>query len=291
MVDTVDWNLVGATIGAYFQAQISGLLGFIIGTDWRAIGAALATCLMGIAGAIDWGQFGYLMAAGLNGAFALLLEFASTFDWTEFGNNVATGISTFFQTFQWAQAGEALSTFVIGILDFLITAVQQTDWASFVQGIVDCIEAVDWIGLAGKIYTLLYSALGVAFGALANFIGTLIADGFAKAKDYFNGKIEECGGDVWEGMLKGIVDAAKGVVSWIKTNVVDPFINGVKAGFGIHSPSTVMAGMGQYLWEGFCEGVKEFFSMQAWVWIPYPVLRVMSSEACICWAVFRLPRS
>ncbi len=260
MVDTVDWNLVGATIGAYFQAQISGLLGFIIGTDWGAIGAALATCLMGITGAIDWGQFGYLMAAGLNGAFALLLEFASTFDWTEFGNNVATGISTFFQTFQWAQAGEALSTFVLGILDFLITVVQETDWASFVQGIVDCIEAVDWIGLAGKIYTLLYSALGVAFGALANFIGTLIADGFAEAKDYFNGKIEECGGDVWEGMLKGIVDAAKGVVSWIKTNVVDPFINGVKAGFGIHSPSTVMAGMGQYLWDGFCEGVKEFFS-------------------------------
>ncbi len=260
MIDTVDWNLVGATIGAYFQAQISGLLGFILGTDWGAIGAALATCLMGITGAIDWGQFGYLMAAGLNGAFALLLEFASTFDWTEFGNNVATGISTFFQTFQWAQAGEALSTFVLGILDFLITVVQETDWASFVQGIVDCIEAVDWIGLAGRIYTLLYSALGVAFGALANFIGTLIADGFAKAKDYFNGKIEECGGDVWEGMLKGIVDAAKGVVSWIKTNVVDPFINGVKAGFGIHSPSTVMAGMGQYLWEGFCKGVKEFFS-------------------------------
>ena len=83
-----------------------------------------------------------------------------------------------------------MSTFVIGILDFLITVVQETDWASFVQGIVDCIEAVDWIGLAGKIYTLLYSALGVAFGALAKFIGTLIADGFAAAKDYFNGKIE-----------------------------------------------------------------------------------------------------
>ena len=128
------------------------------------------------------------------------------------------------------------------------------------QGIVDCIEAVDWIGLAGKIFTLLSSALGVAFGALANFIGTLIADGFAAAKDYFNGKIEECGGNVWAGMLKGIVDAAKGVVTWIKTNVVDPFINGVKAGFGIHSPSTVMAGMGQYLWEGFCNGIKEFFS-------------------------------
>lgn len=260
MVNTVEWGLVGATIGAYFQAQISGLLGFIIGTDWGAIGTALSDCIVGIADKIEWEQLGYLFAAGLNAVFDAMLQFAKDFPWVEMGEHIATSISTFFQTFRWADAGEALSTFVIGILDFLITVVQETDWASFVQGIVDCIEAVDWIGLAGKIFTLLSSALGVAFGALANFIGTLIADGFAAAKDYFNGKIEECGGNVWAGMLKGIVDAAKGVVTWIKTNVVDPFINGLKAGFGIHSPSTVMAGMGQYLWEGFCEGVKEFFS-------------------------------
>ena len=260
MVNTVEWGLVGATIGAYFQAQISGLLGFIIGTDWGAIGTALSDCIVGIADKIEWEQLGYLFAAGLNAVFDAMLQFAKDFPWVEMGEHIATSISTFFQTFRWADAGEALSTFVIGILDFLITVVQETDWASFVQGIVDCIEAVDWIGLAGKIFTLLSSALGVAFGALANFIGTLIADGFAAAKDYFNGKIEECGGNVWAGMLKGIVDAAKGVVTWIKTNVVDPFINGVKAGFGIHSPSTVMAGMGQYLWEGFCNGIKEFFS-------------------------------
>lgn len=260
MVNTVEWGLVGATIGAYFQAQISGLLGFIIGTDWGAIGTALSDCIVGIADKIEWEQLGYLFAAGLNAVFDAMLQFAKDFPWVEMGEHIATSISTFFQTFRWADAGEALSTFVIGILDFLITVVQETDWASFVQGIVDCIEAVDWIGLAGKIFTLLSSALGVAFGALANFIGTLIADGFAAAKDYFNGKIEECGGNVWAGMLKGIVDAAKGVVTWIKTNVVDPFINGVKAGFGIHGPSTVMAGMGQYLWEGFCNGIKEFFS-------------------------------
>lgn len=260
MVNTVEWGLVGATIGAYFQAQISGLLGFIIGTDWGAIGTALSDCIVGIADKIEWEQLGYLFAAGLNAVFDAMLQFAKDFPWVEMGEHIATSISTFFQTFRWADAGEALSTFVIGILDFLITVVQETDWASFVQGIVDCIEAVDWIGLAGKIYTLLYSALGVAFGALAKFIGTLIADGFAAAKDYFNGKIEECGGNVWEGMLKGVTDAAKGVVTWIKTNVIDPFINGVKAGFGIHSPSTVMAGMGQYLWDGFCNGIKEFFS-------------------------------
>lgn len=34
MIDTVDWNLFGATIGAFFQAKISGLLGFVLGVDW-----------------------------------------------------------------------------------------------------------------------------------------------------------------------------------------------------------------------------------------------------------------
>lgn len=260
MVNTVEWGLVGATIGAYFQAQISGLLGFIIGTDWGAIGTALSDCIVGIADKIEWEQLGYLFAAGLNAVFDAMLQFAKDFPWVEMGEHIATSISTFFQTFRWADAGEALSTFVIGILDFLITVVQETDWASFVQGIVDCIEAVDWIGLAGKIFTLLSSALGVAFGALANFIGTLIADGVTAAKEYFQGKIEECGGNVVDGIFKGIIDAMKAVGTWVQNNVFKPFMDAFKSAFGIHSPSTVMAGMGQYLWEGFCEGVKEFFS-------------------------------
>lgn len=260
MVNTVEWGLVGATIGAYFQAQISGLLGFIIGTDWGAIGTALSDCIVGIADKIEWEQLGYLFAAGLNAVFDAMLQFAKDFPWVEMGEHIATSISTFFQTFRWADAGEALSTFVIGILDFLITVVQETDWASFVQGIVDCIEAVDWIGLAGKIFTLLSSALGVAFGALANFIGTLIADGVTAAKEYFQGKIEECGGNVVDGIFKGIIDAMKAVGTWVQNNVFKPFMDAFKSAFGIHGPSTVMAGMGQYLWEGFCNGIKEFFS-------------------------------
>lgn len=312
MIDTVDWALVGATIGAYFQAQISGLLGFIIGADWGAIGTAFATCLMGITGQINWAQFGFLLAAGLNGAFAILLQFAATYDWVEFGNQIATSLSTFFQTFDWAQAGEALSTFVIGILDFLITVVQETDWSAFVQGILDCIEAIDWIGLAGGILELFYSALGTVFGMLAQFIGTLIADGVVAAKDYFVAQIEACGGNVALGILEGIRKAWVGIGEWIinhvylpfmngilkafgingpssieleklgpslwegfcngikeffanpgvfiKQNITDPFIKGIKNFLGIHSPSTVMAGMGQYLWDGFCNGIKEFFS-------------------------------
>lgn len=311
-VYTVNWGMVGNTIGAFFQAQISTLYSIVTTLDWAAIGIAFSTALTGVIAMIDWAMLGSYMANGLNGLFAVLLDFAVNFDWKAFGDSIALSLSTLFQDFNWAQAGSAISEFVIGLLDFLIAVVQDTDWAAFVQGVVDCIEAVNWIGLAEGIFTLLSSALGIALGALANLLGTLISDGIDGSKNYFQKKAEECGGNIWEGVKKGILDAVVNVFKWIhdnifapfmsgllqafgiknatseevrkvgeniwkgfckgimdfftepgefiKSNITDPFINGVKSLLGIHSPSTVMAGLGQYIWEGFCEGIKKFFA-------------------------------
>ena len=61
------------------------------------------------------------------------------------------------------------------------------------------------------------------------------------------------------GILKGIWDGVKNIFSWIKTNVFQPFINGFKSAFGIHSPSTVMAEQGGYIITGLLNGIKEGF--------------------------------
>ena len=256
MIDTVDWNLFGATIGAFFQAKISGLLGFVLGVDWGAIGAAIATCLMGLTGQIDWAQLGYLFAAGLNAAFSTLGEFAATFDWVGFGTQLATSLSTFFQTFDWAGAGTAISDIVIGILNALVTFITETDWWAFGEGVATALENIDWTTVANR----LFAVIGAALGGIGAIIGGLVSDGVTAAKEYFQDKIEECGGNVVDGIFKGIIDAMKAVGTWIQTNVFKPFMDAFKDAFGIHSPSTVMAGMGQYLWDGFCNGVKEFFS-------------------------------
>ena len=256
MIDTVDWNLFGATIGAFFQAKISGLLGFVLGVDWGAIGAAIATCLMGLTDQIDWAQLGYLFAAGLNAAFSTLGEFAATFDWVGFGTQLATSLSTFFQTFDWAGAGTAISDIVIGILNALVTFITETDWWAFGDGVATALEHIDWTTVANR----LFAVIGAALGGIGAIIGGLISDGVVAAKEYFQGKIEECGGNVVDGIFKGIIDAMKAVGTWVQNNVFKPFMDAFKSAFGIHSPSTVMAGMGQYLWEGFCNGIKEFFS-------------------------------
>lgn len=260
LVNTVDWNLFGATIGAYFQARISGLLGFVVGVDWGAIGKAISTGLMGLTGQINWEQLGYLFAAGLNAVFRTMGTFASTFEWTEFGSQLASSLSTFFQTFDWAGAGTAISDIVIGLLNALIAFIAETDWMSFGEGVAVALENISWATIAARIWTVFCNALAAVFATLASFFATLIIDGVTGAQSYFQKKIEECGDSLGKGILKGIKDALNGIGAWIVNNIFTPFMDAFKDAFGIHSPSTVMAEMGQYLWDGFCNGIKEFFS-------------------------------
>lgn len=256
MVATVDWNLFGATMGAFFQAKISGLYGFVDTADWPLIGQAIGNGLNGTISQIDWGMLGLLFATGLSGLFAIAGNFAQTFDWTGFGSSIALSLSTFFQTFDWAGSGTAISDIVIGILDALLIVIIQTDWWAFGDGIATAIEHIDWTTVANRFFAV----IGAALGGFAAFLGGLLSDGVEGAKNYFQEKIEECGGNVVDGILMGIVDGMKAIGTWIKNNIFTPFMNAFKDAFGIHSPSTVMAEMGQYLWDGFCNGIKEFFS-------------------------------
>lgn len=256
MVATIDWNLFGATLGAFFQAKISGLYGFVDTADWPLIGQAIGNGLNGTISQIDWGMLGLLFATGLGGLFSVAGNFAQTFDWTGFGNSIALSLSTFFQTFDWAGSGTAISDIVIGILDVLLTVIIQTDWWAFGDGIATAIEHIDWTTVANRFFAV----IGAALGGFAAFLGGLLSDGVEEAKNYFQEKIKECGGNVVDGILMGIVDGMKSIGTWIKANIFTPFMDAFKDAFGIHSPSTVMAEMGQYLWDGFCNGIKEFFS-------------------------------
>ena len=260
IVDTVDWNLFGATIGAYFQARISGLYGFVSTADWPGIGQAIGSSLMGMTNQIDWSMLGLTFALGLNGVFDVLGNAAMTYDWTNLGSSLAMSLSIFFQNFDWAGSAGAVSTIIIGLLDALITFIAETDWMAVGEGVAVALENIDWATIAARLWTVFWNAVFSAFAVFGSFLGTLIVDGVTAAKEYFQGKIEECGGDIWLGIAKGILDAIKGIGKWVIDNIFFPFVDAFKNAFGIHSPSKVMAEMGQYLWDGFCDGIKEFFS-------------------------------
>lgn len=99
--------------------------------------------------------------------------------------------------------------------------------------------------------------IGAAVGGLGAFLGGLISNAVAEAQKYFQGKIEECGGNIPLGILKGIKDGIVGIGEWIKEHIFTPFMKGFKNVFGIHSPSTIMAEQGEYIISGLLKGVKD----------------------------------
>jgi len=57
------------------------------------------------------------------------------------------------------------------------------------------------------------------------------------------------------GLYDGVVAKLSGVGKWVKSHIIDPVVSRVESQFGIHSPSTVFAGIGGQLIAGLYVGV------------------------------------
>lgn len=82
---------------------------------------------------------------------------------------------------------------------------------------------------------------------------------FGKALDWLRNlfsKFVEVGKNLVKGLWEGITGAAKAVGDGIK-NLCTGLVNRVKSFFGIHSPSTVMAQLGEYMSLGFANGIAD----------------------------------
>ena len=101
----------------------------------------------------------------------------------------------------------------------------------------------------------IFKGIGMALGGLAHFLGTQIAEALGHIFDYFKESCEEVGGNIIAGILWGILKAVAGIVTWLYENVVKPFIDGFKKGFGIHSPAETMIPIGEFLIGGMLQGI------------------------------------
>lgn len=256
LIGEVDWGNLGRLIGNKFMIAWNMLYGFVTNLDFGEIGTAIGEALNGAVQAIDLETIGAALAGALTGIFEAAISFASTFDWKQLGTNIYQGINTFFTNTDWSALGEGASALVIGFLDTVVTAVEGTDWKQVGESVKTALANIDWAGIADKLCEL----IGAALGGLAAFLGGLLGDAAQGAKEYFEEKIEECGGDFILGILKGIVDALASIGIWIRDHVFTPIINGFKKAFGINSPSTVMAEQGGYIISGLLLGLKNNIS-------------------------------
>ena len=263
LVDTVNWELIGDTFAQGFNTAINTLFLVITEFDWPGLAAGFARSLNGLVSGIGWGKLGTTLSTGMRTAIATLRSAITTFDWASLGSSISTAINNIDWVGLLSDLAGGISDILKAALDLLIGFAEKLDWGKLGRdlwnGLIGIITNIDWGGIISKAFRLLGAALGGAVSLIVEFCKSLwesLKSGFEATKSYFNTYIEEAGGNVVEGIFKGIGDALKNIGNWIVENIWNPFITGFKNAFGIHSPSTKMAEMGGYIVEGLLNGIK-----------------------------------
>lgn len=259
--------------------------------DWKTLGTLLGEKFNEIVDSIDWSGIGHKIGYGLNGAIQTAYWFLKTADFKNLGNHITELLNGAMEEIDFTYLGRLLVRGVTVALDFMIGLLGGLNWSlvgksigDFLKGAFNeaqewiasynwnkmgkdlwknlkaCIKGIDFAGVAQSFFKLLGSALAAAVSFIAGFVQGIWEDITGYFQEYLTNDdgTKKCGLDWVAGLLEGIWDGIKNIGKWIKENVFDPFIDGFKECFGIHSPSTVMKEMGGYVVEGFLQGLNKF---------------------------------
>ena len=215
LVDNINWDLMGRTLGAGINTVVGTLIMLITGIDWVNLGASFANGLNGMFDEVDWYSVGTLIGEKFMIAWDTFYGFVTTLDWAQVGFAVANGINGAVDSVDLGQVAGSVSTFIVGLLDAFIIAVQNTDWTAVGKEIADALRSIDWVGIGTGLFGAgveLISGLFEAFTQLpapvqiaGGAVGTFYA--ITKGAEFYKDMKEKLGG------LKGNFDKFSKFVS------------------------------------------------------------------------------
>lgn len=249
---------------------------FVAG-DWDGLGKIVGDGINKAVGAIDAVDVGAKAGRFANNLITTLHSALSTINFSGIGAKAGQMLTSAMEQVNWSKAGDTIGKAMTAIPSIIVGFIQNTNWKNVAENLSELlvgalssvgewIRSVNWLDIGKCIWEFvsninyeeiaksLFSLFGSALGAGVSILWGFISGAVDSIKQYFSEKIEECGGNVAEGLLKGILDGLVGIGTWIKDNIFTPFIEGFKSTFGIHSPSTVMEEQGGFLASGVLNG-------------------------------------
>lgn len=200
---------------------------------------------------INWELIGRTIGTGFNTLVNILYELITGIDWGNLGTKVGESINGLFSEIDWSKTGKTLGEGVKGLLDLIIGFLEETDWQKIGNSVAKFIGGIDWSGIVNK----LFEGIGAVLGMLSGLLIGLISDAWTSVVNWWNEVAFEDGQFTMQGLLDGILSIAENIGEWLMENVVNPFVEGFRDAFGIHSPSTLMQEFGVFIMQGLIDGI------------------------------------
>ena len=144
-------------------------------TGWEELGAELAGTVERIFESIDFGRIGTMLADGINYAFQGLKNFTASVPWEAMAISIYTGLNNMIQGINWEEAGKILSAFVMKLLGVFQEVAQKTDWEGLARGIGEFLSNIDWMGILGTVWNVLWEVFsGCIDGLFETLAGKII---------------------------------------------------------------------------------------------------------------------
>ena len=293
-VEAFPWSLLSETLINLINGAFDLWYNYVTTFDFYKFGSHIGTALSDAVKGINWTEGGASVAQTINGLFEALNGFIQSTDWKALGAAVIDAIGGFFGEIDWGTMAETLSSAAIGLLDALTGAFQEVDWKALPGQITEAIKTFltefDWTGVAtaageliGAAFTALIEVGGELWESMKSVGKNIMEGGFQGIKDalasvgewiktnildpFITGfksafgiespstEMMPLGGYIIAGMLQGIIDGLVNIGTWIKTNIVDPFVSGVKSMFGLDGEESVLVSVGKDLIAGLKAGI------------------------------------
>ena len=252
IINGVDWEGIGAKVAYYFNGALTFIATVIEKIDWYNIGVKLGKFLNKIITGVNWKNLGVILGAKFKIAIETLGGLFATIDWKGLGKALSDCLMGLWNSIDWAQAGKMISDGITGILDTINTFLEETDWQQIGEDVATFIRSIDWNGIADGIF----EGIGAALGGLVSFLYGLIKDAWKSVVDWWHNVAYEDGEFAIDGLFKGIGQKIEDIGNWVKEHIAQPFIDGIRSAFDIHSPSKVMEEIGGFIIAGLFNGIS-----------------------------------
>lgn len=270
---------LGESVGNFIATSLNTAVGFLDTFVWTIntenIGINIGTALQNAFTSFDWGGLGSLLSGILVKGLNLISGFIKGIDWASLPGQIKDKIVEFFKGIEWEEVSQSVGDLAGSLLNALfdLTGGLVKLAEDFIDGIKNYFapyistEAKNNGELEASGKSILGGILEGIIDAMKN-IGSWIYEhiiqpflsGFASNFGVNTESFDETksyGGQLIAGLLKGISEklAKTKLGTWIKENIVDPFLKKVKEHFGIASPSKKMSEIGGYLIDGLKNGI------------------------------------